>query len=78
MKCSTNREALSDVLGIAYRAIAAHLIEKAGLNGPQGQAYAVTLIQRFGSALNANVHLHMLVLDGVYLAGASPPVFRRC
>src|SRR5690606_42144110 len=27
---------------------------------------AVTLIQRFGSALNLNVHLHMLVLDGVY------------
>jgi Putative transposase len=26
----------------------------------------VTLIQRFGSALNLNVHLHMLVLDGVY------------
>jgi len=24
----------------------------------------VTLIQRFGSALNLNVHLHMLVLDG--------------
>ena len=26
----------------------------------------ITLIQRFGSALNLNVHLHMLVLDGVY------------
>jgi hypothetical protein len=26
----------------------------------------VTLNQRFGSALNLNVHLHMLVLDGVY------------
>jgi hypothetical protein len=26
----------------------------------------VTLIQRFGSSLNLNVHLHMLVLDGVY------------
>ena len=27
---------------------------------------AVTLIQRFGSALNPNVHFHMLFLDGVY------------
>ena len=27
---------------------------------------AVTLIQRFGSALNLNVHLHMLFLDGAY------------
>jgi hypothetical protein len=26
----------------------------------------VTLIQRFGSALNLNVHFHMLFLDGVY------------
>jgi hypothetical protein len=26
----------------------------------------ITLIQRFGSSLNLNVHLHMLALDGVY------------
>jgi hypothetical protein len=26
----------------------------------------VTLIQRFGSALNLKVHFHMLFLDGVY------------
>ena len=30
---------------------------------------AVTLIQRFGSALNLNVHFHMLFLDGVYVDG---------
>jgi hypothetical protein len=30
---------------------------------------AVTLIQRFGSALDLNVHLHMLYLDGVYWDG---------
>ena len=27
----------------------------------------MTLIQRFGSALNANIHFHMLFLDGVYI-----------
>ena len=27
----------------------------------------VTLVQRFGSALNLNVHFHMLFLDGVYV-----------
>ncbi len=38
----------------------------------------MTLIQRFGSALNLGVHFHMLFLDGVYLAdGAHPPVFRQ-
>jgi hypothetical protein len=29
-------------------------------------AGAVTLIQRFWSALNLNIHFHMLCLDGVY------------
>lgn len=28
---------------------------------------AVTLIQRFGSALNLSLHLHILFLDGVYV-----------
>jgi hypothetical protein len=37
----------------------------------------VTLIQRFGSALNLNIHFHMLVLDGAYLVDTEPPVFRR-
>ena len=32
----------------------------------QAATGAVTLIQRFGSAANLNVHLHALVLDGVY------------
>ena len=30
----------------------------------------MTLIQRFGSAANLNIHLHCLVLDGVYRCGA--------
>jgi len=28
---------------------------------------AVTLIQRFGSALNLNIHFHMIFLDGVFV-----------
>jgi len=32
---------------------------------------AVTLIQRFGSALNLNIHFHMLFLDGVYTSDSS-------
>jgi len=31
---------------------------------------AVTLIQRFGGALNLNIHFHMLFLDGVYVDSA--------
>ena len=44
--------ALTAVLGIVYRAIAAHLIRRAGLTQSVAQCGAVTLIQRFGSALN--------------------------
>jgi len=35
----------------------------------------VTLIQRFGSAANLNIHLHCLVLDGVYRHSACGPDF---
>lgn len=35
----------------------------------------VTLIQRFGPAANLNVHLHCLVLDGVYRHTLGEPVF---
>jgi hypothetical protein len=36
------------------------------LKRAQATTGAVTLIQRFGSAANLNIHLHCLVLDGVY------------
>jgi hypothetical protein len=39
---------------------------------------AVTLIQRFGSALNLNIHFHILFLDGVYVYRDNrPPQFQR-
>ena len=37
----------------------------------------MTLIQRFGSALNLNLHFHMLFLDGVYCATEAGPSFHR-
>ncbi len=58
---------MDQVLGIVYRCIATHLIKKAGLSRKNAQAGAVTLIQRFGSALNLNIHFHRLFLDGVYV-----------
>jgi hypothetical protein len=48
---------MGQVLGIAYRGIATHLIRKTGFSPKTAQADAVTLIQRFGSALNLNIHL---------------------
>ena len=36
---------------------------------------SVTFVQRFGSSLNLNPHLHVLMLDGVYVDGDEAPVF---
>ena len=40
---------------------------------------SLTVIQRFGSALNLNIHFHTIFLDGVYVSktsdNISPPVF---
>lgn len=63
---SNNPQVLSSVLGIVNRAISAQLIKKAGFKTAQAQTGAVTLIQRFGSALNLNIHFHMLFIDGGY------------
>ena len=37
----------------------------------------MTLIQRFGSALNLNIHCHILFLDGVYVTTGERLTFRR-
>lgn len=58
---------MTRVLTIVYRVIATHLIRKAGFTRTNARTGAVTLIQRFGSALNLNLHFHMLFLAGVYV-----------
>jgi len=74
---ATHPSALGESLGIVYRAIASFLIRKAGLTQATAQCGAITLIQRFGSALNLNVHFHMLIPDGVYLKNTDPPYLRK-
>ena len=60
-------EALSRCLDVVVRCIETHLLQRARLRRSSGaRTGVVTLIQRHGSAANLNVHLHMLVLDGVY------------
>jgi len=66
---------LSPVLQVVNRAVSTFLIKQAGLKRTEAQTGAVTLIQRFGSAANLNIHLHCLVLDGVYDTSADEPVF---
>ena len=61
---------VTPVLQVVQRVVTHHLLDSARLEADEGHGGAVTLIQRFGSAANLNVHLHCLVLDGVYRCGA--------
>ncbi|MFO1455070.1 MAG: transposase [Steroidobacteraceae bacterium] len=73
---ATRPAVLTAVLGVVYRTISGHLLSEARLTRRTGHTGAVTLIQRFGSALNLNVHLHMIFVDGAYRSdGVAPPVF---
>ena len=51
-------ELLTPVLQIIHRVIATHLIKQADVKRSEAATGAVTLIQRFGSAANLNIHLH--------------------
>jgi len=67
---------LPPVLQVVHRAITRFLHDQAGLKAEEAHSGAVTLIQRFGSAANLNIHLRCLVLDGVYRLGtAGTPEF---
>jgi len=50
-----------------HRVISKFLIKRSSRKGKSGtRSGAVTLIQRFGSALNLNLHFHMRYLNGIY------------
>ena len=62
---AAHAELLTPVLRVIHRVITRFLLKQAGLKRCAADTGAVTLIQRFGSAANLNIHLHGLVLDGV-------------
>lgn len=57
---------LTPLLRTVHRLIARSPVERSGAKAQEAHTGAITLIERFGSALNLNIHLHCLVLDGVY------------
>jgi hypothetical protein len=62
----------SAVLGSFVRTVFSSLRRRARRRGLEAvQCGAVTFVQRFGDALNLNVHFHSLVLDGVYTRSES-------
>ena len=62
----------SDVLNVFIRALFGQLRRRACelLGVGASQCGAVTFVQRWGDALNANPHFHCLAIDGIYAAGA--------
>ena len=58
----------SDLVRVFTRAVFASLRRRAKHRGDRRRLRcgAVTFIQRFGDALNLNVHFHTLALDGLY------------
>jgi hypothetical protein len=55
------------VVGVYVRAVLGFVRARARHNGiANGRSGAVVMIQRFGGALNLNVHVHALVIDGVF------------
>ncbi len=60
------------VLGVYARGLLAFYARTARAHGiPEGQTGTVTVIQRFGSGLQLNVHLHTLLAE----RGTARPVF---
>jgi hypothetical protein len=60
------------VLATYTRALLSFMRRRARRQGiADGRSGAVTAIQRFGSAVNCNVHFHTLVLDGIFAPDAT-------
>lgn len=58
-----------DPPGVKGRTLATRQLRKAGQTHRSARTGAVRLIQRFGSALYLNIHIPVLLLDGVYTGG---------
>ena len=67
------------VTGVFLRTVTGFLRDRAARRGvADGRSGAVAIVQRFGAALNLNVHIHALVLDGVVaLTANGGPAFRE-
>ena len=56
------------VVAVYVRAVLGWLRRDArGCGAADGRGGAVAIVQRFGAALNLNVHIHALVMDGVFV-----------
>jgi hypothetical protein len=71
-----DHEGCRAVTRLFVRAVFGFLRRRARESGViDGRGGAVIVVQRFGGALNLNVHLHALVLDGVFASDGVRPRF---
>ena len=69
-------EWVSKVLAVFLRVVGRWYRRQAQAMGHDRARWgSVTFVQRFGSSLNLNPHVHVLMLDGVYVDGDEAPVF---
>jgi hypothetical protein len=61
-----NPKLVTGVLSVFIRIVSNWIVKRARRCGVEGKTGAITFVQRFGGAVNLNVHLHSLLLDGVY------------
>lgn len=65
-----DHELCKRVVGALLREAARHLRGRARADGPvDPRGGGMAIAQRFGGALNLNIHVHALVLDGVFARG---------
>lgn len=64
-----NPKLITQALEIFHRALKSHYKKAAKNLGIEGEVLtgAVTVVQRWGSALNLNIHFHSVVADGVFV-----------
>jgi hypothetical protein len=73
---ATSRQLTNIVHKIVTKMIMSYYVaiaEERGIKDPQPGG--VTFLQRFGSALNLNVHGHLITLDGVFSNATGVPIF---
>jgi len=73
-RCAYDAKLTSEVLRAFLRALFAELRRRIRreLGSRAEQCGAVTFVQRFGSAMNLNLHFHTLALDGAYFYDPRP------
>jgi hypothetical protein len=72
MAMARDYKLITAVLGVCMRILRAYqrrCAKKLGITTAQAKTAAVVFVQRFGGALNLNLHLHALLPDAVFVMG---------